>query len=85
MAKDTTAYRARIDAELGYRIAAELGYIHGLIDTIRTAPGKVDVTVFLDRIERVVTALEAVREHMAPWEICLGRSHPRRAWSPGSS
>jgi hypothetical protein len=55
MAEDTTADRARIDAELGYRIAAELGYIHGLIDTIRTAPGKVDVTVFLDRIERVVT------------------------------
>jgi hypothetical protein len=57
----------RADAELSRRITAELGYIHGLADAIREAPGKADVAVFLDRIERVVTALEAVQGATADW------------------
>jgi hypothetical protein len=59
---------AHADAELSRRITAELGYIHGLIDAIRAAPGKVDVAVFLNRIERVVAALEAVQGKTADWD-----------------
>jgi hypothetical protein len=45
MAEETDDARAA--AELSRRITAEPGYIHGLIDAIREAPGKVDVAVFL--------------------------------------
>jgi hypothetical protein len=62
------------------RITAELSYIRGLIDALRTAPGEVDVTMFLGRIERVVTALEAVmsttQAWQGPWEQMQERRGP---------
>ncbi len=66
MAEDRAAARDRIDLELGHRISARLGYMHGLFDAIQAAPGEADVTAFLDRIEQVLTALEAVQTRIVP-------------------
>jgi hypothetical protein len=75
MAEDRILSDAEMIA-LGRRIAAELGYIRGLIDTIRTAPGEVDVTVFLDRFERAVAALEAVEGSAERWGVPAARERP---------
>ena len=79
-------YDARADAELSRRITAELAYIRGLTDAMRAAPGKADVAVFLDRIARVVTALEAVQGETAEWDAYAHaevETWPKEALSKG--
>lgn len=49
------------------KINAELAYLRGAIDAMRTAPGSVDVTAFLDRFGRALAALEAVTNKSAGW------------------